>query len=197
MSNFINGLPSLFTASRPRNPLFNVELAHSMENEKETAKSHKEQMAKLDVLVEDDNDAFEKGTLEQINNDINLYNNRRSRRNSDPLVKFSSSLNSDEDDMESDFILNNLRTFDTLKEEDEDDHPSNKRKSRLIEALQLSSISASSVCILDKDREFKTEPLKLPKVLVQSADFICTYALNTVGIFRTGGSKKRVRQVCS
>lgn len=135
--------------------------------------------------------------IEEISNENNRHR-YSPRRSSDPFVKVNSVSSLDNEylaDPSNEYMINALRTFDTLKEEDEEESSCNKRKSRLIEALQLSSVTATSVCILDKETEFSTPEPKVPNVLVQAVDFISKNALNTVGIFRTGGSKKRVRQV--
>lgn len=135
--------------------------------------------------------------IEENNNENNTHR-YSPRRSSDSFVKVNSVSSLDTEclaDTCNEYMINALRTFDTLKEEDEEESSYNKRKSRLIEALQLSSVTATSVCILDKETEFSPPQPEVPNVLVQAADFILKNALNTVGIFRTGGSKKRVRQV--
>ena len=135
--------------------------------------------------------------IEENNNENNTHR-YSPRRSSDSFVKVNSVSSLDTEclaDTCNEYMINALRTFDTLKEEDEEESSYTKRKSRLIEALQLSSVTATSVCILDKETEFSPPQPKVPNVLVQAVDFISKNALNTVGIFRTGGSKKRVRQV--
>ena len=124
-----------------------------------------------------------------------------SRRLSEPNFELSRSISDQSmmglDEPDNSRVLDFIRTIDCVKEEDEDETRSQKRKSRLIEALTLSSTSASSLCILDRETEFKPPKPQVPIIVQQTVDYINTYALNTVGIFRTGGSKKRVRQVRS
>lgn len=72
-----------------------------------------------------------------------------------------------------------------------------QRTSRLIEALCLSSTSASSVCVLNRETEFKSSTPQVPKVMRHTADFIIKHGLNCVHIFRIEGSKARVKKVSS
>ena len=170
-----------------------------IENDKAVSKAHEAVMAKLDALEEDINLTEEKQNCD-LQNDFPDNTTLFDRRNSDPVLErfsfnFGTKTDGCDDLDSSDYMLNALRTIGTLKEEDEEDTMSNKRKSRLIEALTLSSTSASSMCILDRETEFKPPSPQVPKIMIHTVDFITKYALNTIGIFRTGGSKKRVRQV--
>ncbi|XP_065670599.1 uncharacterized protein LOC100215916 [Hydra vulgaris] len=167
---------------RPFNPVFSVDLNQVIENDKLIEKAQKEAMQKLDKN-EELGENFETNDKDQLNKD------------SITRTKVCEEAFTTED--HEDYNLNYFRTICTLQEEDEDEWSTNKRKSRLIEALALSSTSASSLCILDKEIEFKQLPLQIPKVILQTTEFITKFALNTVGIFRTGGSKKRVTQMKS
>ena len=176
--------------------MFSIDLYQVIENDKAVDKVHEVVMAKLDVLDEDESIETNSELLPTFpDNHSQLF----TRRNSDPVTeRFSFSYSTkteDEEDSETNYMLNALRTIGTLKEEDEEDSLSCKRKSRLIEALTLSSTSASSMCILDRDTDLTPPTPQVPKVMLQTIDYITKYALNTIGIFRTGGSKKRVRQV--
>ena len=178
--------------SKPQNPVFSIDLYQVIENDKAVEKAHEIALAKINSSIskedDEDNETNNK-TFDDEDEIFQSYNRRNSqRRLSDPVIDYR--------DVEvSDYTLGALRTIDTLKEEDEDEILQNRRKSRLIEALTLSSTSASSVCILDKDLEFPPPKPQIPKVITQTIDFIMRNALTTVGIFRTGGSHKRVKQV--
>lgn len=156
-------------------------------------------MEKLGAVNEDSTDTLLRDLEDspKLSSDDTLY---LDRRNSDPAVfsrTYSFSTRKEYDNRKiPEYMMNAYRlTIDTLKEEDEEDTSNTRRRSRLIEALTLSSTTASSTCILDKEVEF-TPPLpQIPKVILQTVDYITNYGLNTAGIFRTGGSKKRVRQV--
>lgn len=180
--------------SKPQNPVFSIDLYQVIENDKAVEKAHEIALAKINSSISKDDDEEEEAekmnkTFDDDDDIFESYNRRNSqRRLSDPLIDYR--------DIEvSDYTLSALRTIDTLKEEDEDEILQNRRKSRLIEALTLSSTSASSVCILDKDLEFPPPKPQIPKVITQTINFIMKNALTTVGIFRTGGSHKRVKQV--
>jgi len=179
--------------SKPQNPVFSIDLQQVIENDKAVEKAHEIALAKINSSKQDQNNEEEEEEDEEeeqnTNDQFNFQQYHNRRRLSDPIINYS--------DIEvSDYTLNALRTIDTLKEEEEEELIQNRRKSRLIEALTLSSTSASSVCILDKDLEFKPPKSQVPKVIIQTVDYITKHALNTVGIFRTGGSHKRVKQVC-
>lgn len=184
--------------TKPQNPVFSIDIYQVIENDKAVDKAHEIALAKINSSINrDDGEALEndsRKTDEALLDEevFQSYHHRRDsqRRLSDPLQT------SDYRDIEvSDYTLSALRTIDTLTEEEEDDIYPNRRKSRLIEALTLSSTSASSVCILDKDLEFPLSKPQIPKVITMTVDFIMRNALTTVGIFRTGGSHKRVKQV--
>ncbi|XP_057313021.1 rho GTPase-activating protein 6-like [Hydractinia symbiolongicarpus] len=192
-------------SAKPTNPVFCIELFQVIENDKAVEKAHQAVMEKLDMVgeeIEEEGEEEVKGLdlkQDELNNDL-PNSGMFERRNSDPIL-FSNrgslfNTKTEGDDAEvSNYMLNALRTIDTLKEEDEEEIAISKRKSRLIEALTLSSTSASSMCILDREIEFKAPAPQVPKVITQTVDYITKYALNTIGIFRTGGSKKRVRQM--
>ena len=179
-----------FIDTKPQNPVFSIDLQQVIENDKAVEKAHEIALAKINSSNQNQEDPEEKAEQQNGNNEQNTddHFNFQQRRLSDPIINYS--------DIEvSDYTLNTLRTIDTLKEEEEEELLQNRRKSRLIEALTLSSTSASSVCILDKDLEFKPPKSQVPKVITQTVEYITKHALNTVGIFRTGGSHKRVKQV--
>lgn len=69
------------------------------------------------------------------------------------------------------------------------------RRSRLLDALTLSSSSASYVSIIDRDDELKPPGPQVPKIVMLLIDYIEQHALKVLGIFRTGGLRKRVRHV--
>ena len=160
-----------------------MDLHQVIENDKLIEKAQKDAMQKLDKCDQ----------IGDVSETIDKIIDQSEKRSNDSADGFDHVFSSE--DQNEDYHLNFFRTICTLQEEDEEEWGSNKRKSRLIEALALSSTSASSLCILDKETEFKELPLQIPKVILQTTEFITKYALNTVGIFRTGGSKKRVTQV--
>ena len=181
--------------AKPQNPVFSIDLSQVIENDKAVEKAHQIALEKLNnsSINQGDAEDADKTTISSENDDdlLDTYRKNSQRRMSDPTVP-----NDTSDSELLDFSLAGLRTIDTLKEEDEEDLiPLNRRKSRLIEALTLSSTSASSVCILDKELEFQPPKPQVPKVILRAVEYINAHALTTVGIFRTGGSHKRVKQV--
>ncbi|XP_046852875.1 rho GTPase-activating protein 6-like isoform X2 [Xenia sp. Carnegie-2017] len=68
------------------------------------------------------------------------------------------------------------------------------KSSRLIDALTLSSTSASASCLLKKPELPIPSPPKVPSIVLQSVDFLQTHGLHVLGIFRVPGSKKRLKQ---
>ncbi|XP_066916859.1 rho GTPase-activating protein 6-like [Clytia hemisphaerica] len=182
--------------AKPQNPVFSIDLSQVIENDKAVEKAHQIALEKINnssINHGDVEDVVDKATVSSENDDdlLDTYRKNSHRRMSDPTVP-----NDGSDSELLDFSLSGLRTIDTLKEEDEEDLvPLNRRKSRLIEALTLSSTSASSVCILDKELEFQPPKPQVPKVILRAVEYINAHALTTVGIFRTGGSHKRVKQM--
>eukprot|EP00794_Sanderia_malayensis_P007407 gene7407-8227_t len=71
----------------------------------------------------------------------------------------------------------------------------NHRRSRLLDALTLSSTSASYISIIDRDDELKPAPPQVPKIVQTLIKYIEEHGLNLLGIFRTGGLRKRVRHM--
>ena len=69
------------------------------------------------------------------------------------------------------------------------------RRSRLLDALTLSSSSASYISIIDRDDELKPPGPQVPKIVMLLIEYIEQHALRVLGIFRTGGLRKRVRHV--
>lgn len=191
-----------------------------IENDKAVNKAHEIALEKLGAINENENTVTKFDQLVNQNDENGDFNNKYSnlpdcedsnsiassstsyldRRNSDPTIldrNLSFSNTTEYDDKEMPHYMRNLyiRKIDTLKEEDEEDLSYPRRRSRLIEALTLSSTSASSTCVLNKESEFTPSSPQVPKVMIQTAEYITKYALNTAGIFRTGGSKKRVNKV--
>ena len=71
----------------------------------------------------------------------------------------------------------------------------NHRRSRLLDALTLSSSSASYISIIDRDDELKPPGPQVPKIVLILIEYIEQHGLSVLGIFRTGGLRKRVRHV--
>uniref|UniRef100_A0A8C5D7J9 Rho-GAP domain-containing protein n=1 Tax=Gouania willdenowi TaxID=441366 RepID=A0A8C5D7J9_GOUWI len=72
-------------------------------------------------------------------------------------------------------------------------------QSRLLEALQLSlPTEAPSKKEKHRDKKLSLNPIyrQVPRVVDSCCQHIEKYGLQTVGIFRVGSSKKRVRQLC-
>ena len=69
------------------------------------------------------------------------------------------------------------------------------RRSRLLDALTLSSSSASYISIIDRDDELKPPGPQVPKIVHILIEYIEQHGLTVLGIFRTGGLRKRVRHV--
>ena len=69
------------------------------------------------------------------------------------------------------------------------------RRSRLLDALTLSSSSASYISIIDRDDELKPPGPQVPKIVMLLIEYIEQHGLRVLGIFRTGGLRKRVRHV--
>lgn len=68
-------------------------------------------------------------------------------------------------------------------------------KSRLIDALTLLSSSASASCLMDKQSALSPPPPQVPSIVLQAIEHLKSYGLNVLGIFRVGGSKKRMKQM--
>ncbi|XP_032223247.1 rho GTPase-activating protein 6 isoform X2 [Nematostella vectensis] len=68
-------------------------------------------------------------------------------------------------------------------------------KSRLIDALTLLSSSASASCIIDKQSYLSPASPQVPTIVNQAIEHLENYGLHVLGIFRTGGSKKRMKQM--
>lgn len=71
----------------------------------------------------------------------------------------------------------------------------NNRRSRLLDALTLSSSSASYVSIIDRGDELKPPGPQVPRIVMLLIEYIEQHGLDVLGIFRTGGLRKRVRHV--
>ncbi|XP_029462981.1 rho GTPase-activating protein 6-like [Rhinatrema bivittatum] len=70
--------------------------------------------------------------------------------------------------------------------------------SRLLEALQLSHPNElESRRLMERNKKLSLNPIyrQVPRVLERCCQHMETYGLHTVGIFRVGSSKKRVRQL--
>ena len=147
-------------------------------------------MAKFDDLSVDD-DTKEKQDENITKKEKKLSKDYYDRRSSDPILSLYTSLTNDE---KHDTNIDNI-IIDSSHNAMQDADAGHQRVSRLIEALCLSSTSASSVCVLDRDSEFKSATPQVPKVMMHTADFINKYALNCVHIFRNEGSKARVKKV--
>ncbi len=131
--------------------------------------------------------------------DGDVLNKRNSLPSSYTPLMRSSSVNFDEA-QEIDFSTDNINerqepvTVPRLRS-DFRRNCENHRRSRLLDALTLSSTSASYVSIIDRDDELKPAPPRVPSIVLTLIDYIEKNGLNLLGIFRTGGLKKRVRQV--
>lgn len=68
-------------------------------------------------------------------------------------------------------------------------------KSRLIEALTLLSSSASASCLMDKQSVLSPPQPQVPPIVLHAIEHLQCYGLHVLGIFRVGGSKKRMKQM--
>ena len=139
------------------------------------------------------------------NDDFTVQEEEEERRNSlpnsyAPLLR-SSSFNFEDEDgldlMNSDSLQqNHERTGVILRHESQRRRQENVyRRSRLLDALTLSSSSASYISIIDRDDELKPPGPQVPKIVTLLIEYIEQHALTVLGIFRTGGLRKRVRHV--
>lgn len=68
-------------------------------------------------------------------------------------------------------------------------------KSRLIDALTLLSSSASASCLMDKQSSLHPPLPQVPPIVLQAVEHLQLHGLHVLGIFRVGGSKKRMKQM--
>ncbi|XP_073252348.1 rho GTPase-activating protein 6-like isoform X3 [Porites lutea] len=68
-------------------------------------------------------------------------------------------------------------------------------KSRLIDALTLLSSSASASCLMDKQSALSPPTPQVPPIVLQAVEHLQLHGLHVLGIFRVGGSKKRMKQM--
>ena len=142
----------------------------------------------------DDFETIDRESLNRRRSSVPSYN---------PLFRRSSSFNQFNEEDEIDFMNLDQETYDGngrrgsfgAVKSDKIDNRLDRRRSRLLDALSLSSTSASYVSIIDHDEELKPPPSQVPKIVVSLIEYMEKHAIHVLGIFRTGGSKKRVRQV--
>ena len=182
---------------------FGIPLAQVIANDAEaedvasrgdTTSTGRRSLVRQEEVVKDDGDEI------SITEDTNHW--RNSLPNSyGPLLR-SNSFNLDEQDELNLVDSESLRESQdqataVLRRESVRRRQSNNhyRRSRLLDALTLSSSSASYVSILDRDDELKPPGPQVPKIVLTLIEYIEQHALTVLGIFRTGGLRKRVRHV--
>ncbi|XP_068701575.1 rho GTPase-activating protein 6-like isoform X2 [Montipora foliosa] len=68
-------------------------------------------------------------------------------------------------------------------------------KSRLIDALTLLSSSASASYLVDRQSALSSHSPQVPPIVLQAIEHLKSNGLHVLGIFRVGGSKKRLKQM--
>ncbi|XP_065058410.1 uncharacterized protein LOC135686151 [Rhopilema esculentum] len=171
-----------------------AEAAEELSSRSDTTSTGRRSIVRQEEITKEDPDSLSF-------NEDDLNTRRSSLPNSYAPLLRSNSFDLEEDNGLDLLNADNLqecheRTTTILRRESQRRRQANNhRRSRLLDALTLSSSSASYISIIDRDDELKPPGPQVPKIVLILIEYIEQHGLSVLGIFRTGGLRKRVRHM--